>query len=80
MLVAYLRFIGKHDNAAVLAWNLVARRQGFSRPAQIRVPDLPALGFKAEVERQCVAINAADRTERLIGWVEHVSSSDDEAR
>jgi Protein of unknown function (DUF3018) len=55
------------------------RRQGL-RPVQIWVPDLRAPGLKAEVERQCIAINAADRAEDLMGWLEHVSSFDDEAR
>jgi Protein of unknown function (DUF3018) len=55
------------------------RRRGL-RPVQIWVPDLRAPGFKAEVERQCTAINAADRAEDLMSWIEHVSIFDDEAR
>jgi Protein of unknown function (DUF3018) len=55
------------------------RRRGL-RPVQIWVPDLRAPGFKAEVERQCAAINVADRAEDLMGWVEQVSSFDNETR
>jgi hypothetical protein len=55
------------------------RRRGL-RPVQIWVPDLRAPGFKAEVERQCAVINAADRAEDLMGWVESVGIFDDDTR
>jgi hypothetical protein len=51
------------------------RRRGL-RPVQIWVPDFRAPGFKAEVRRQCELINAADRAENLMAWVEDVSVFD----
>jgi mRNA interferase MazF len=47
------------------------RRRGL-RPIQIWVPDLLAPGSKAEIERQCKLINAADQAENLMGWIEDV--------
>jgi hypothetical protein len=55
------------------------RRRGL-RPVRIWVPDLRAPDFKAAVERQCRLINAADKAENLMGWVENVSVLDDDAR
>ena len=56
------------------------RRRGL-RPVQIWVPDLRAPGFAAEVQRQCEQINAADRAEAIMTWVEDVSLFDeDDAR
>jgi hypothetical protein len=33
----------------------------------------------AEAKRQCARVNAADRTDHLIDWVEMVSAFDDDA-
>jgi hypothetical protein len=48
------------------------------RPIQIWVPDPRAPGFAAEMQRQCELINAADRAENLMAWIEDVSTFDDE--
>jgi hypothetical protein len=53
------------------------RRRGL-RPVQIWVPDTRAPGFAAEIQRQCERINAADRQEKLMDWVEEVSIFDEE--
>nr|WP_294523446.1 antitoxin MazE family protein [uncultured Rhodopila sp.] len=53
------------------------RRRGL-RPVQIWVPDTRAPGFAAEIQRQCELINAADRQENLMAWVEDVSVFDED--
>jgi hypothetical protein len=53
------------------------RRRGL-RPVQIWVPDIRAPGFAAEIRRQCEHINAADRRDNLMGWVEDVSIFDED--
>jgi hypothetical protein len=53
------------------------RRRGL-RPVQIWVPDTRAPGFAAEIRRQCKLINAADRQENLMAWVEDVSVFDED--
>jgi hypothetical protein len=53
------------------------RRRGL-RPIQIWVPDQRAPGVAAEMQRQCERINAADRAENLMAWIEDVSLFDDE--
>nr|WP_294502125.1 antitoxin MazE-like protein [uncultured Rhodopila sp.] len=55
------------------------RRRGL-RPMQIWVPDIRAPGFAAEIKRQCELINAADRQENLMAWVEDVSVFDEDDR
>ena len=52
------------------------RRRGL-RPVQIWIPDLRAPGLAAEIQRQCERINAADRLENLMTWVEDVSVFDE---
>ncbi len=47
---------------------------------QIWVPDIRAPGFAAEIKRQCELINAADRQENLMAWVEDVSVFDEDDR
>ena len=54
------------------------RRLGL-RPVQIWVPDTRSPAFAAEAKRQCERVNAADRTEHLMEWVENVSLFDDDA-
>jgi hypothetical protein len=44
---------------------------------QIWIPDLRAPGLAAEIQRQCERINAADRLENLMTWVEDVSVFDE---
>jgi hypothetical protein len=53
------------------------RRRGL-RPVQIWVPDPRAPGFAAEMQRQCERINAADRAEHLMDWIEDVSVFDED--
>ncbi len=53
------------------------RRRGL-RPVQIWVPDIRAPGFAAEIQRQCERINAADRRDNLMAWVEDVSVFDED--
>nr|WP_294546238.1 antitoxin MazE-like protein [uncultured Rhodopila sp.] len=55
----------------------VLRRRGLRR-VRILVADVRAAGFAAEIQRQCERINAADRQENLIGWVEDVSAFDED--
>ena len=54
------------------------RRLGL-RPVQIWVPDTRSPAFAAEVMRQCERVNAADRAENMMDWVESVSQFDDDA-
>jgi hypothetical protein len=53
------------------------RRRGL-RPVQIWVHDIRAPGFAAEIQRQCDLINAADRQENLMAWVEDVGIFDED--
>lgn len=53
------------------------RRKGL-RPVQLWVPDTRAPGFAEEVRRQCEAIDAADREDGTMDWVERVSAFDDD--
>ena len=54
------------------------RRLGL-RPVQIWVPDTRSPAFAAEAMRQCERVNATDRAENLMDWVERVSQLDDDA-
>jgi hypothetical protein len=54
------------------------RRLGL-RPVQIWVPDTRSPAFAAEARRQCALVNAADRAENMMDWVEGVSQFDDDA-
>lgn len=54
------------------------RRMGL-RPVQIWLPDTRSPAFAAEARRQCERVNAADRADNLMPWVESVSLFDDDA-
>lgn len=45
------------------------RAQGL-RPVQIWVPDTRAPGFREEARRQCLAVNAADRRDGTMDFLE----------
>ncbi len=49
------------------------------RPVQIWLPDTRLPAFSDEARRQCEQVNAADREERLMEWVEAVSMFDEDA-
>ncbi len=49
------------------------------RQVQIWVPDTTRPGFAAEARRQCEESNRIEREERMMDWVEDVSSFDDDA-
>ncbi len=46
------------------------------RPVQLRLPDTRTPEFAAEVRRQCARINAADRADGMMDWIEQVSVFD----
>ncbi len=48
------------------------------RPVQIWLPDPREPGFAAEIERQCQRVNAADRADGLMAWVEDASLFDND--
>jgi len=54
------------------------RRLGL-RPVQIWVPDTRSPAFAVEAKRQCERVNAADRADNMMDWVENVSQFDDDA-
>ena len=43
------------------------------RPVQLWLPDARAPGFATEARRQCARINAADRADGMMDWLEQVS-------
>jgi len=49
------------------------------RPVRLRLPDTSTPEFAAEARRQCARINAADRAEAMMDWLEQVSVFDDDA-
>jgi hypothetical protein len=58
-----------------------ALREKGLRPVQLWLPDTRSAEFAAEARRQCERINAVDRAETMMDWVEQVSVFDeDEAR
>jgi len=51
------------------------------RPVQLWLPDTRAPAFAAKARQQCARINAADRAEGIMDWLERVSAFDeDDAR
>ena len=54
------------------------RRLGL-RPVQIWVQDTRSPAFAAEAKRQSERVNAADRADNMMDWVENVSQFDDDA-
>ena len=51
------------------------------RPVQLWLPDTRTPEFAARARQQCARINAADRAEGMMDWVERVSVFDeDDAR
>ncbi len=48
------------------------------RPVQLWLPDTRAPEFAAQARRQCARINAADRADGMMDWVEQVSVFDDD--
>jgi hypothetical protein len=58
-----------------------ALREKGLRPVQLWLPDTRAPEFAAEARRQCARINAVDRADGMMDWLEQVSVfDDDEAR
>jgi hypothetical protein len=52
-------------------------RQKGLRPVQLWLPDTRAPEFGAEARRQCAWINAADRADGMMDWLEQVSVLDE---
>jgi hypothetical protein len=52
-------------------------RQAGLRPVQLWVPDTRAPGFGAKARAECERINAADKAENMMAWLEDVSLFDD---
>jgi hypothetical protein len=51
------------------------------RPVQLWLPDTRAPAFAVKARQQCTRINAADRAEGMMDWLERVSVFDeDDAR
>ncbi len=48
------------------------------RPVQFRLPDTRAPEFASEVRRQCARINATDRADGMMDWLEQVSVFDED--
>jgi len=48
------------------------------RPVQLWLPDTRAPEFAATVRRQCARINAADRAEGMMDWLEQASVFDED--
>ena len=58
-----------------------ALREKGLRPVQLWLPDTRAPEFAAEARRQCARINAADRADGMMDWLEQVGVFDkDDAR
>jgi hypothetical protein len=49
------------------------------RPVQLCLPDTRPLAPAAQARRQYARINAADRTENMMDWLEQVTAFDDGA-
>ena len=49
------------------------------RPVQIWVPDTTRPGFAEAARQECARINAADRSDDIMSWLERVSAFDDTA-
>ena len=51
------------------------------RPVQLRLPDTRTPAFTEEARRQCARINAADRADGTMDWIEQANEFDeDDAR
>jgi hypothetical protein len=48
------------------------------RPVQLWLPDTRTPEFAAQVRKQCARINAADRADGMMGWLEQVSVFDED--
>jgi hypothetical protein len=60
-----------------IRYRQILRAKG-PRPVQVWLPDTRVPEFAARARQQCARINAADRAEGVMSWLERVSVFDDD--